>query len=236
MLEQFSRTGLLFGEDSMEKLEKASVAIFGIGGVGSYAAEALVRSGVGKITLVDYDIIDITNLNRQIHANLNTVGREKTEVMKERLLSINSDLDIKIINGKYSEDNKEIFFEEDYDYIIDAIDMISSKLSLIENSKSKNIKVISCMGAGNKLMPDRLKVNDIYETYECPLAKVMRRELRRRGIKDLKVVWSDEKPIKAGLEKENVRKSIPGSTSFVPPVAGMIVASEVVRELAFGGA
>ena len=132
-------------------------------------------------------------------------------------------------------ENKDIFFERHYDYVVDAIDMVSSKLSLIENSKKKNIRVISCMGAGNKLLADRLRVSDIFETYECPLAKVMRRELKRRGIKDVKVVWSDEKPINTGLEKENVRKAIPGSTSFVPPVAGMIIAGEVVRELVFGG-
>lgn len=234
MLEQFSRTELLLGRESMEKLKNSSVAVFGIGGVGSYTAEALVRTGIGRIILVDYDIIDISNLNRQIHATLDTVGMKKTQAMKERLLSINKDLDIEVIDEKYSEDNKDMFFKEEYDYIVDAIDMVSSKLSLIENSKRRNIRVISCMGAGNKLRPDRLRVSDIYDTYECPLAKVMRRELKKRQVRDLKVVWSDEKPIKTGLEKENLRKSVPGSTSFVPPVAGMIVAGEVVSDLIGG--
>ena len=235
MADKFSRTELILGKSGMEILKNSSVAVFGIGGVGSYTAEALVRSGLGRIILIDYDTIDITNLNRQIHATMDTVGRYKTEVMKERLLSINSDLDIDIINEKYSEDKKDLFFKEDYDYVVDAIDMVSSKLSLIENSKKYNLKVISCMGAGNKLLPDRLRVSDIFETYECPLAKVMRRELKRRGIKDVKAVWSDEKPVSTGLEKKNVRKAIPASSSFVPPVAGMIIAAEVTRDLVYGG-
>ncbi len=235
MLEQFSRTTSLLGEEGMKILENSHVVVFGIGGVGSYAAEALVRSGLSRITLVDYDIIDITNLNRQIHAILETVGKKKTEVMKDRLLSINKNLVVNIINEKYTEENKEIFFKDKYDYIVDAIDIITSKLSLIENAKEKNIKIISSMGTGNKIQPERLKIGDIYETYECPLAKVMRRELKKRNIKDLKVVWSDEKPLIKSVEMEDNRKSIPRSISFVPPVAGMIMASVVIRDLVFGG-
>ena len=234
-MEKFKRTELLIGEEGLARLKNAHVAVFGIGGVGSYTVEALVRSGLGSITLVDYDTVDISNLNRQIHATLDTVGRKKTEVMKERILRINPDINVAIIDGKYSELDKDKFFVDDFDYIVDGIDMISSKLSLIENSRKRNIKVISCMGMGNKLLADKIRVDDIYKTFECPLAKVMRRELKKRGIDSLKVVWSDEKPIKTGLEKENVRKAVPGSMSFVPPVAGMILAGEVVRDIVFGG-
>lgn len=235
MESQFSRTELLIGRERMKRLEESKVGVFGIGGVGSYAAEALVRSGLGSIVLVDYDIIDISNINRQIHAVKNTVGLSKVEVMRKRLLEINPLLDITIIEEAYIDENKDKFLCLNYNYVIDAIDMISSKLSLIETCKEMSIPIISCMGAGNKLNPTMFRVGDIYETNTCPLAKVMRKELKKRDIKDLKVVWSNEKPIKVNLEKEGLRKSTPGSISFVPSVAGLILASEVVNDLISGG-
>ena len=235
MKEQFSRTELLLGARAMETLDKSKIAVFGIGGVGSFASEALVRSGLGNIILIDYDIIDISNINRQIHATTKTIGLPKVDVMKSRLLEINQDLNITTYNQCYSEEKGQNFLSSDWDYVIDAIDMVSSKLSLIENCKAMDIPIISCMGAGNKLDPTMFQVGDIYETNTCPLAKVMRKELKKRGIKDLKVVWSREKPIKINVEKDNVRKSVPGSVSFVPSVAGLILASEVIKDLVYGG-
>lgn len=232
---QFTRTESLIGREGMEKLNKSKVAVFGIGGVGSYASEALVRSGLGNIVLIDYDIIDVSNINRQIHATSKTVGLLKVEVMRDRLLEINPSLNIKIINEPYTDENKNRLLFLDYSYVIDAIDMVSSKVSLIENCKILKIPIISCMGAGNKLNPTMFQIGDIYKTDTCPLAKTMRKELRKRNIKDLKVVWSREKPIKVNLEKEGVRKSIPGSVSFVPSVAGLVLASEVIKDLVFGG-
>jgi tRNA A37 threonylcarbamoyladenosine dehydratase len=232
---RFSRTELLLGEEGMKILKNARVAVFGIGGVGSFASEALVRAGLGKIIIVDYDIIDITNINRQIHATSRTVDLPKVEVMKDRLLEINPSLDIIAIKDVYKDENKDRLLSQDYDYVIDAIDMVSAKINLIENCKRLNIPIISCMGAGNKLNPTMLQVGDIYKTNTCPLAKVMRNELRKRNIKNLKVVWSTEKPIKVNLEKEGTRKAVPGSVSFVPSVAGLILASEVVKDLVFGG-
>lgn len=232
---RFIRTELLLGKEGMEKLKNSKVAVFGIGGVGSFACEALVRSGLGKIILVDYDIIDISNINRQIHATSSTVGLPKVEVMKKRLLEINPELDIEVYQEKYNDETREKLISTDYDYVIDAIDMITSKIDLITTCKEKNIPIISSMGAGNKLNPTLLEVGDIYSTHTCPLAKVMRRELKRRNIKELKVVWSKEKPKKVNLEKPGVRKAVPGSVSFVPSVAGLILASEVVKDLVFGG-
>ncbi|CCQ96015.1 putative factor involved in sulfur-containing coenzyme synthesis [[Clostridium] ultunense Esp] len=232
---RFSRTELLLGKDGIEILKNSRVAVFGVGGVGSFASEALVRSGLGEIIIVDYDIIDITNINRQIHATSKTVGFSKVEVMKERLLEINPNLNIRAVKDIYKEENKDRLLSSDYDYVIDAIDMISAKINLIENCKRLNIPIISCMGAGNKLNPTLLQVGDIYETNTCPLAKVMRNKLRKRNIQDLKVVWSTEKPIKVNLEKEGARKAVPGSVSFVPSVAGLILASEVVKDLVYGG-
>ncbi|MCF6462732.1 tRNA threonylcarbamoyladenosine dehydratase [Clostridium sp. Cult1] len=232
---RFSRTELLLGEEGMKILKNARVAVFGIGGVGSFASEALVRAGLGRIIIVDYDIIDITNINRQIHATSKTVDLPKVEVMKDRLLEINPSLDIIAIRDVYKDENKDRLLSQDYDYVIDAIDMVSAKINLIENCKRLNIPIISCMGAGNKLNPTMLQVGDIYKTNTCPLAKVMRNELRKRNIKNLKVVWSTEKPIKVNLEKEGTRKAVPGSVSFVPSVAGLILASEVVKDLVFGG-
>lgn len=232
---RFIRTELLLGKEGMIKLKKSTVAVFGIGGVGSFAAEALVRSGLGKIILIDYDIIDISNINRQIHATSSTVGLPKVEVMKKRLLDINPELNIEVYKEKYNSETRDKLISTDYDYVIDAIDMITSKIDLITTCKEKNIPIISSMGAGNKLNPTLLEVGDIYSTHTCPLAKVMRRELKKRNIKDLKVVWSKEKPLSVNLEKPGVRKAVPGSISFVPSVAGLILASEIVKDLVFGG-
>ena len=234
--EAFSRTKRLLGEKAMERIEKASVLLFGIGGVGSFAAEALVRSGIGHLTIVDSDNVSISNLNRQLHATVETIGRPKTEVMRERLLSINPECDIKIINHFYLPDDGSEIITDEYDYIIDAIDTVSAKIDIVLKAQKLGIPVISCMGTGNKLHPVELKVADIYETSVCPLCRVMRYELKKRGVKSLRVVYSEEKPIapaeisvnEAEVEK---KRAVPGSTAFVPPVAGMILASEVVLAL-----
>lgn len=218
----FDRTKLLLGKENIERLKRKHVAVFGIGGVGSYACEALARSGIENMTIIDYDIIDITNINRQIHANFNTLGKQKIAVMKKRILAINPDMSVKTYNECFNKDNKESIFKKDYDYVIDAIDMVSSKVELIVESKRRRIPIISAMGAANKLNPTRLKVGDIYDTHTCPLAKVMRRKLRQKKIDSLKVVWSDERPISTkGL----------GTVPFVPPVSGLIIASEVIKDL-----
>ncbi len=232
MKSRFERSAYLLGEDAMRKLNRATVAVFGVGGVGSYAAEALARTGIGKLVLVDYDIIDITNINRQVHATTGTVGLPKVDVMKKRLLEINPDLQIVVFNEKYSADTREKLISGEYDYIVDAIDMISSKIDLIFSAKSKGIPIISSMGAGNKLNPTDFKVADIYDTKICPLARVMRQELRKRGIESLKVVYSEEDPLKVNLGEKNRRKAVPGSVGFVPPVVGLIIASEVIKDIA----
>lgn len=234
MREAFKRSELLIGTEGMNKLENSTVAVFGIGGVGSYAAEVLVRTGIGSIVLIDYDIIDVTNINRQIHANTSTVGEYKVEVMKDRLLEINPDLEVITFKEKYNLETKEELLSLDYDYVIDAIDMISSKLDLIVECEKRSIPIISSMGAGNKLDPTRFKVGDVYSTSICPLAKVMRRELRKRNIESLKVVWSDEEPINVNLGDIDIRKATPGSIGFVPSVVGLIIGSEVIKDLAFG--
>ncbi|NLI65569.1 MAG: tRNA threonylcarbamoyladenosine dehydratase [Tissierellia bacterium] len=231
MNDYFKRTELVIGREGMEVLSQSTVAIFGIGGVGSFAAEALTRSGIGKIILIDYDIIDITNINRQIHATSRTIGLPKVEVMRERLLEINPTLDVVIYQDKYNEETKGYLLNDEYSYILDAIDMVSSKIDLIVTAKSMGIPIISAMGAGNKLSPTSFRVGDIYETNVCPLAKVMRRELRKRKIDSLKVVWSDEVPAKVNLESGALRKAVPGSVSFVPSVVGLIMASEVIKDL-----
>lgn len=231
MSRKFQRTELLLGRESMEKLTKSKVAVFGVGGVGSYAAEALVRSGLGSIVLIDYDTIDISNINRQIHANVNTIGKYKVKVMKDRLVEINPNLNIRIFKNKYNRDTRNSLINNDYDYVVDAIDMVSSKIDLITSCKARNIPIISSMGAGNRLSPTMFQVSDIYDSKICPLARVMRRELRKRQIKDLKVVWSKENPMKVNLETKELRKAIPGSTGFVPPVAGLTIASEVIKDL-----
>ena len=235
--EAFSRTERLLGEKAMESLKKASVLLFGIGGVGSFTAEALVRSGIGHLTIVDSDEVAVSNLNRQLHATTKTIGRPKTEVMKERLLSINPECYIKAINHFYLPDDGSEIISDEYDYIIDAIDTVSAKIDIILKAQELGVPVICCMGTGNKLHPAELKVADIYETSVCPLCRVMRYELKKRGVKSLKVVYSEEKPITPAEISENEaegekKRAVPGSTAFVPPVAGMIVASEVVLALA----
>lgn len=232
MKSPFMRSELLLGREGMEKLSKSTVAVFGVGGVGSFAIEALARTGLGNISLIDYDIIDITNINRQIHATRKTVGLPKVEVMRDRILNINSDLNVTIFKEKYDENTKEILLSHKYDYVIDAIDMVSSKIDLIVECKKRGIPIISSMGAGNKLNPTMFKIGDIYSTKVCPLAKVMRHELRKRDIKSLKVVWSEEVPKNVNLENDNLRKAVPGSISFVPSVVGLIIASEVIKDIA----
>ncbi len=245
-LNAFSRAELLVGEEGIKKLSGSKVAIFGIGGVGTFVVEGLVRSGVGSFVLVDDDDICLTNINRQIHALRSTVGRSKVEVMKERVLDINPKAKVTTYKMLYNEETAKDLLKDDYDYVIDAIDMVSSKIDLIERCSKKNIPIISSMGAGNKLNPTELTVADIYETSICPLARVMRKELRKRGIEKLKVVYSEEKPIKPIETNSNCktdcictnkdrtcleRRQIPGSVAFVPSVAGMIIASEVVKDI-----
>lgn len=238
MENQFARTELLLGEKAMQKLYSATVAIFGIGGVGSYAVEALARSGIGKFLLIDDDIVSITNINRQLIATTKTVGKNKVDIMRERILDINPSA--KVITHKmfYTSENAGEIDLSKCDYIIDAIDTISSKLFLIEQAKRLEVFIISCMGAGNKLDPTKFEVADIYKTSICPLARVMRSELRKRDIKDLKVVFSKEpaiKPIETGdtIKEENLeyKKQIPASVAFVPSVAGLILAREVVVDI-----
>lgn len=246
-MNQFSRTELLIGREGIEKLKGSTVAIFGIGGVGSYTAEALCRCGVGRLILIDYDDICITNINRQIHATRKTVGKSKVDTMKERLLDINPDAQIVLHKELYNEESSDRLLLPEYDYVVDAIDMVSSKISLVTKCIEMKIPVISCMGAGNKLDPTKLEITDIYKTSVCPLAKVMRYELRKRGVRKLKVVYSKEEPITPIKDvedfKENCicssketansakRRQIPGSISFVPSAAGLAIASAVVRDI-----
>ena len=225
------RSELLLGKNAMQKLAGSCVAVFGIGGVGSYAAESLARSGIGKLVLIDYDIIDVTNINRQVHATSKTIGMSKVDAMKNRLIEINPNIEIVSYNLKYTYYTSDRFCFEDYDYVIDAVDMVSSKIELVKNAKKMGIPIISSMGAGNKLNPAEFLVSDIYKTKICPLARVMRHELRKIGISDLKVVYSQEEPIKTSLMDRSNKKLIPGSVSFVPPVVGLIISSEVVKDL-----
>lgn len=248
MLNQFSRTSLLFGEESIEKLHNMRVAVFGIGGVGGYVCEALVRSGVGAFDLVDDDKVCLTNLNRQIIATRETVGRYKVDVMRARILSINPKADVRIHKCFFLPENADDFPFEEYDYVVDAVDTVTAKLEIIMRAKQLGIPVISAMGAGNKLDASRFKVADIYQTTMDPLAKVMRRELKKRGVKKLKVVFSDEKPTRpvedmgiscrtncicppGAAHKCTERRDIPGSTAFVPAVAGLIMAGEIIKDL-----
>lgn len=249
MLNQFSRTQLLLGESAMQELANKRVAVFGIGGVGGYACEALVRSGIGAFDLIDDDKVCLTNLNRQIIATRKTVGKYKTEVMKERMLEINPNVDVRIHNCFFLPENADEFPFDEYDYIIDAVDTVTAKISIIMKANELGIPVISCMGAGNKLDPTAFRVADIYKTRVCPLAKVMRRELKKRGVKKLKVVYSEEQPTRPiedmsiscrtncicppGAEhKCTERRDIPGSVAFVPSVVGLIIAGEVIKDIA----
>ncbi len=248
MLNQFSRTQLLFGEEAMETLANKRVAIFGIGGVGGYVCESLVRTGVGHFDIVDDDKVCLTNINRQIIATRKTVGKDKVEVMKERMLDINPKADIRVHKCFFLPENADDFPFEEYDYVVDAVDTVTAKIEIIMRCKELGVPVISCMGAGNKLDPSRFRVSDLYKTTMCPLAKVMRREMKKRGVKNLKVVFSDEKPVTPledmsisckkncicppGAERKCTdRRAIPGSTAFAPAVAGLILASEVVKDL-----
>lgn len=230
---QFQRQVLLIGEENYKKLNDASVIVFGLGGVGGFAVEALVRAGIGKLSVVDFDSVDITNLNRQIIATHNSLGKSKVDLVKERALSINPNLDITTYREKFSHETQDMFFNsEKYDYIVDAIDLVSCKLSLIERAKNENIPVISSMGTGNKLDPTKFEVSDISKTSVCPLAKVMRRELKSRGIKKVKVVYSKEVPKKPENKDGSRAKNVNvGSISFVPSVAGLIIAGEVIKDI-----
>ena len=231
MNERFMRTEALLGESAMEKLKNSHVAIFGVGGVGGYSAEAFARSGVGEITLIDSDTVNRSNINRQIIATEATVGRYKTEVMAERILSINPTCKINIKTLFYSEETKAQFDFKEYDYVIDAIDTVTSKILLIESAISSNTKIISSMGTGNKLDPACLKISDISKTSVCPLARVMRRELRMRGINHLRVLYSTEEPRKITIPDGEKTRHAPASIAFVPSVAGLIIAGEAIREL-----
>ena len=233
-MEQFTRTAWLLGDGAIEKLQKARVAVFGIGGVGGYTVEALVRSGVGAIDLIDNDVVSVSNLNRQIVALHSTVGRYKTEVMAERVLDINPNCKVKVFNTFYTPDSVEFDFSS-YDYVVDAVDTVSAKLAIVENAIRANTPVISAMGAGNKLNAAAFEVADISKTSVCPLAKVMRRELKKRGIEHLKVVYSKEEPVKVelpdGVELPQGKKTVPGSVAFVPSVMGLLLAGEVIKDL-----
>lgn len=247
MVHQFSRTELLIGAEGLATLRKAKVAIFGIGGVGSYCAEALTRSGIGKINLIDYDDICLTNLNRQIHALHSTIGKPKVEVMRQRILDINPHAEVKAVKAMYRPENREELIEADTDYIIDAIDMSSAKIDLITSAVYKGIPIVSSMGAGNNLDPTKLRVADLSCTTTCPLAKVVRKELRKRGIeKGITVVYSTGQVVKPGQVEcpsdnndecdgaevmDNKHKVIPGSIAFVPSVAGLLLAGYVVNSL-----
>lgn len=229
MRPEFSRTQMLIGDNAMKRLEDSSVIVFGVGGVGSYVVEALARSGVGKLTLVDADKVDITNINRQIIALSSTVGRYKAEVAKERIADINPDCEVTAVNEFYSEENTAGINLSDYDYVVDAIDSVRSKVFLIKSAYEKGVRVISSMGAGNKLDPTKFRVADINKTEVCPLARVMRRELRLAGVKKLKCVYSTE--VAAETSATENGKRLPASIAFVPSAAGLIIAGEVIKDL-----
>ena len=232
MSNQFSRTELLIGKEAIEKLNKSKVAIFGIGGVGSFVVEGLVRAGVGSFILIDHDTVSETNLNRQIIATTKTIGMSKVEVAKTRILEINPNAKVEVIKEFFMPDSNEIL-NDSIDYIVDAVDTVTAKLELVQRANKLNIPIISSMGTGNKLDATKFEITDIYKTSVCPLAKVMRKELKQRGIKKLKVLYSKEEPIRLKeieIIKEN-KKQVPGSISFVPSVAGLIIAGEVIKDL-----
>ena len=250
MLNQFSRTQLLLGEDAMKKLADMRVAVFGIGGVGGYVCEALVRSGVGHFDLIDDDKVCLTNINRQIIATRKTIGKYKVDVMKERMLDINPEVEVTVHKCFFLPENADEFPFAEYDYVVDAVDTVTAKIELVMKCQKEGVPIMSSMGAGNKLDASAFRVADIYKTQMCPLAKVMRRELKKRGVKKLKVVYSEEKPTRPiedmsiscrsncicppGAEhKCTERRDIPGSIAFVPSVAGLIIAGEVVQDIAF---
>ena len=231
-MNQFSRTERLLGKDAIEKLAASRVAIFGLGGVGGYVCEALARSGVGHFDLIDNDTVDLTNLNRQIIALHSTLGRPKTEVMRERMLDINPDADITVHNIFFLPENSFAFPIADCDYIVDAVDTVTAKIELVMKAREACVPIISSMGTGNKLDPGKLKITDIYKTSVCPLAKVMRHELKKRNVDRLKVVFSEEPPIRPMNDgADHQSNAVPGSTAFVPAAAGLMMAAEVVRDL-----
>lgn len=248
MLNQFSRSQLVFGADNMEQLKNARVAVFGVGGVGGYTVEALARSGVGTLDLIDDDKVCLTNINRQILATRKTVGKYKVDVAEERIHEINPDAVVNTYKMFYLPETKDRFHFEDYDYVVDAIDTVTGKIQLVLQAQEAGTPIISSMGAGNKINPAQFEIADIYKTSVCPLAKVMRRELKRRGVKKLKVVYSKEKPIKpvedmsiscrthcicppGAARKCTERRDIPGSTAFVPSTVGLIIAGEVIKDI-----
>lgn len=239
MSEQFIRTELLLGSENLSRLQNSKVLIFGVGGVGGFVVEALARAGVGHIDIVDKDVVDESNINRQLIATHKTVGVSKVKAFYDRIKDINPDCDVKAYEIFYLPETRDEFDFHDYDYVVDAVDTVTAKIDIIMQAKACDTKVISAMGAGNKLDPTQFEVTDIYKTSMCPLAKVMRKELKVRGVKDLKVVYSKEKPLKPRLMECNLldevkntgKRSIPGSISFVPSVAGLIIASEVVKDL-----
>lgn len=263
MTNQFSRTELLLGKESMERLSQARVAVFGVGGVGGYVVEALVRSGVGAIDLIDNDKVSLTNINRQIIATRSTVGLDKVDVMRDRIMDINPECRVEVHKCFYLPETQDEFDFTQYDYVVDAVDTVTAKIALVMQAKETGVPIISSMGAGNKLTPAQFEVADIYQTSVCPLAKVMRRELKKRGVKKLKVVYSKEEALKplvsdepeadGAVQEENAnehvgaaektetqefkaerRRATPGSIAFVPSVAGLIIASEVVKDIARG--
>ena len=248
MLNQFSRTELLIGEDGINKLQNAKVAIFGVGGVGSFVVEGLVRAGVGHFVIVDNDKICLTNLNRQIIATRKTIGKYKVDVAKERILDINPNATVETYQEFYMPNSESNILREELNYVVDCIDTVTAKIELVMNCKKMNIPIISAMGTGNKLDPSKFEITDIYKTSVCPLAKVMRKELRKRNVDSLKVIYSKEEPIKINQEsnyscktncicppgtkrKCSIRKQVPGSISFVPSVAGLMIAGEIVKEI-----
>ena len=251
MLNQFSRTELLIGKEGIEKLKNSKVAIFGIGGVGSFVVEGLVRAGVENFVLIDDDKICLTNLNRQIIATRKTIGKYKADVAKERILEINPNANVKVYKEFYMPDSKTNIINKELSYVVDCVDTVTAKIGIIMQAKKENIPVISSMGTGNKLDPNKFEITDIYKTNICPLAKVMRKELRKRNIESLKVIYSEEEPIKPddtsssscktncicppGTKRKcTIRKQVPGSISFVPSVAGLMIAGEIVKDIIYG--
>ncbi len=251
MLDQFSRTELLYGEDVMKKLWKSRVAVFGVGGVGGYVVEALARSGIGALDLIDNDKVCLTNLNRQIIATTKTIGQYKVDVARDRVKEISPNCEVRTYKIFYLPETQDQFDFSEYDYVVDAIDTVTGKLTIIENAKNADVPVISSMGAGNKINPSAFEVTDIYKTSVCPLAKVMRRECKKRGIKSLKVVYSKEEALKprqdimeickeessdgdGGIQTGKGKRALPGSNAFVPSVAGLIIAGEIINDLAAG--
>ena len=233
MVHQLSRTEILLGKDALKKLSKARVGVFGVGGVGCATIEALARAGVGAIDLIDNDTFTITNLNRQLYATQQTLGQYKVDVAKNRIFDINPTCQVNVYKTFFLPENKDTFQFEDFDYVVDAIDTVAGKIALIEACKEHHVPIICAMGAGNKLHPEMFEVADIYKTSVCPLAQVMRKELKKRGLKDVKVVYSKEPPITPLTNSDEVtnKRAVAGSISFVPPVVGFILAGEVIKDL-----